>query len=135
MIKGLTRFLFTIFFSVYSCYNFAEINSWECDALEGAKIISGDGEYLGDLGPSWQSESIYNSSSEFSSSWSQKSIYNQSSDYGSSYSNQSAFNEGAGDPPKIINKNGELVGLLSIGPSWDNDRKHPEDIRYTCDWD
>ena len=28
-----------------------------------------------------------------------------------------------------------LVGYLSIGPSWENDRFSPYDIKYTCDWD
>ena len=63
------------------------------------------------------------------------SIYNEYSDYGSDYSNASVFNEYASDPPKIINEDNEEIGLLSVGPDWDDERKHPEDIKYTCDWD
>lgn len=113
----------------------ANVNSWDCADLEDSKLYSANGDYLGELGPSWKTDSIYNSSSEYSSSWSQNSIYNESSDYGNNYSNKSVFNDSAADPPKIVNDDGETLGLLSIGPDWDSDRKHPEDIRYTCDWD
>jgi hypothetical protein len=111
------------------------VNSWDCGDLEGSKIYSADGDYLGELGPSWKTDSIYNSSSEYSSSWSQDSIYNESSDHGNNYSNESVFNDSASSPPKIVNDDNETIGLLSTGPDWDSERKHPEDIRYTCDWD
>ena len=29
-----------------------EVNSWECNKFDGAKIVGQDGEYLGQLGPS-----------------------------------------------------------------------------------
>ena len=113
----------------------AEVDVWDCNELKGAKIVSSDGEYLGTLGPSWGSDSIYNEYSEYSSEWGSNSIYNEYSDYGSDYSNASVFNEYASDPPKIINEDNEEIGLLSVGPDWDDERKHPEDIKYTCDWD
>ena len=113
----------------------AEVNSWECSKFEGSKIISADGTYLGELGPNWQSDSIFNDSSEYSSSWSSESIYNSSTEYGNSYSQESVFNDSASDPPSIINDAGEEIGKLSVGPSWDSSRFHPSDIKYTCDWD
>lgn len=124
-----------IFLFLVSINILADINYWECNNLEGSKIYSDNGEYLGELGPSWKSDSIYNSSSEYSSSWSQNSIYNDTSEYGNSYSNESVFNESASSPPKIVNDKNETIGLLSVGPKWDSERKHPEDIRYTCNWD
>tara|TARA_B100001250_G_scaffold182328_1_gene156891 strand:+ start:215 stop:604 length:390 start_codon:yes stop_codon:yes gene_type:complete len=111
-----------------------EVNSWECNKFEGAKIVSQDGEYLGQLGPSWHSDSIYNSSSEYSSTWSRNSIFNTNSEYGNSYSSTSAFNESASEPPQIITEDGE-VKYLSVGPSWDSNRLSPYDFKYTCDWD
>ena len=111
-----------------------EINSWDCNKFDGARIIAGDGEFLGVLGPSWNADSIFNNSSSYASSWSQSSIFNTSNDYGNSYSNLSVFNDGASNPPKIIGNSG-LVGYLSIGPSWYSDRFSPYDIKYTCDWD
>ena len=117
--------------SVYA----GEVNSWECGKFENSKIVSADGEHLGSIGPSWSSDSIYNDSSEHSSSWSSNSIYNDSTDYGSSYSNESVFNESASEPPRIIAEDGEEIGLLSVGPDWDNERYDPADIKYTCDWD
>ena len=52
-----------------------------------------------------------------------------------SYSNNSVFNESASNPPRIISKEEEDIGMLSIGPSWDRDRYYPSDIKYTCNWD
>ena len=111
-----------------------EVNSWECYEFEGAKIIGGDGEFLGTLGPAWQTESIFNDSSSYASTWSQNSLFNTSSKYGNSWSNLSVFNESASNPPMIIGDSG-IVGYLSIGPSWQSDRYSPYDIKYTCDWD
>tara|TARA_A100001234_G_scaffold221307_1_gene236789 strand:- start:416 stop:805 length:390 start_codon:yes stop_codon:yes gene_type:complete len=124
-----------IFFTVFSLTsNAGEVNSWECYKYEGAKIVGQDGEYLGELGPSWNRDSIYNSSSEYSSTWSRNSIFNTSSPYGNSYSSTSAFNDSASAPPKIITEDGDEK-YLSVGPSWDSDRLSPYDFKYTCDWD
>ena len=114
---------------------FGEVNSWECGKFNGARIIASDGKALGKLGPRWESESIFNDSSEHSTTWSSNSIFNTSSDYGNSYSGNSVFNESASNPPRIISKEGEEIGKLSVGPSWDNKRYDPTDIKYTCNWD
>ena len=113
----------------------AEVNSWECGKFEGARVIASDGTPLGKLGPRWGSDSIFNDSSEYSTTWSSSSIFNSSSNYGNSYSSYSVFNESASNPPRIISKEGEEIGKLSIGPSWDSGRYHPSDLKYTCDWD
>ena len=135
MNKFYRTFLFLAIICTSVTINSAEVNSWECSKFEDSKIISSDGKYLGTLGPSWKSDSIYNDSSEYSSSWSSISIYNKNSNYGNSYSSESVFNEDASEPPKIISKEGKEVGLLSIGPDWSSDRYDPADIKYTCDWD
>ena len=112
-----------------------EMNSWECSTFEDAKIIGDDGDYLGRLGPSYMSDSIYNSSSSFSSTYSSDSIFNSSSKYGNSYSSTSVFNDGASNPPIILSSDGISLGKLSVGPSYYADRYDPYDIKYTCDWD
>jgi hypothetical protein len=38
------------------------VNFWECGGFEGARITASDGSLLGKLGPSWQSDSIFNES-------------------------------------------------------------------------
>lgn len=96
--------------------------------------MSSDGKYLGTLGPSWKRDSIYNDSSEYSSGWSLNSIYNKNSNYGNSFSNESVFNENASQPPKIISKYGERIGLLSIGPYWSSNRLDPAYIKHACNW-
>ena len=128
--KILISMLIATFFSLHA----DEVNSWECNDFQGAKVISSDGEYLGDLGPSWSSDSIFNDYSQYGSTWHQNSIFNEYSEYGNSYSDTSVFNENASNPPKIINDEG-IVGYLSVGPSWQNKRYSPHDIKYTCDWD
>ena len=94
----------------------SDMNSWECSKFEGSKIVAEDGTELGEIGPSWKTDSIFNDSSEYSSSWSSESIFNSHSDYGNSYSNESVFNDSASSPPKIISEEGEEIGKLSIGP-------------------
>ena len=113
----------------------AEVNSWECGELEGAKIVAEDGTELGELGPQWKTDSIFNDSSEYSSTWSNESIFNSHSNYGNSYSDESVFNDSASKPPRIISDEGDEIGKLSVGPSWDDERYDPNDIKYTCDWD
>ena len=113
----------------------AEVSSWECSKFESSRIIGDDGTYLGKLGPSWLTDSIFNSSSSYGNSWSQNSIFNSSSMFGSSFSSYSAFNEDAYNPPKIVSDEGEFIGFLSIGSGWKNDYFNPLDIKYTCDWD
>ena len=127
-------FLILGFLSLPSLLYAGEVNSWDCNKFDGAKIIGDDGEFLGVLGPRWVTDSIFNDSSSYASSWSQNSIFNTSSDYGSSYSSLSVFNDGASSPPMIIGDS-KLIGYLSIGPSWKNDRFSPYDIKYTCNWD
>ncbi len=124
-----------IILSLLSTSLLADVNSWECRKFEGAKIIASDGTYLGKLGPKWESDSIFNDSSEHSTTWSSRSIFNSSSDHGNSYSNDSVFNESAPTPPRLISEAGEEIGKLSTGPNWDSERYDPNDIKYTCDWD
>jgi hypothetical protein len=124
-----------IIIGLTSLSTFAEMNSWECGKFEGASIEARDGTFLGKLGPRWETESIFNNSSEHSQAWSSNSIFNTSSDYGNTYSNDSVFNDSASTPPQIISREGVAIGKLSIGPSWDNERYNPSDIKYTCDWD
>ena len=114
---------------------FAGVNSWECGKFEGAKIIASNGNPLGKLGPKWGPDSIFNDSSEYSKTWSSNSIFNTSSDYGNSSSSDSVFNNSASTPPRIISEDGDEIGKLSIGPSWDSTRYDPNDIKYTCGWD
>ena len=134
MIMKTEKHLYLIIVSIFLPLNADEINSWDCNNLEGAKIISSNGEYLGDLGPSWSTNSIFNDYSEYGSSWHQNSIFNEYSEHGNSYSDTSVFNENASNPPKIVNED-TVVGYLSVGPSWQNERYSPYDIKYTCDWD
>ena len=129
------KIIFILIIYLGSSLAFAEVNSWECGNFEGAKIVAQDGTELGELGPKWVTNSIFNDSSKYSSTWSSESIFNSHSHYGNSYSAKSVFNDSASSPPRIISEEGEEIGKLSIGPSWDGTRYNPYDIKYTCDWD
>jgi len=133
MIKGVRFIILILLLSPLLAT--AEVSSWECSKFEGAKIIADDGTELGEIGPKWKTDSIFNESSQYSSTWSYQSIFNAHSNYGNSYSSESVFNDSATNPPKIISEEGNEIGKLSIGPSWDSTRYNPYDIKYTCDWD
>ena len=128
-------YIFFIVLLSYSKINAAEVQSWECSKFQGSSIIGDDGTYLGKLGPSWLSDSIFNPSSSYGNSWSQNSIFNSSSIFGSNFSTYSAFNEHASNPPKIVSEEDGFIGFLSTGLEWRNDHYNPLDFKYTCDWD
>ncbi len=131
----ISKIFFYAFLLSSNIFLFAgEVKSWECSKFQNAKIYGSDDEFLGELGPTWLSDSIYNSYSSYASSWGSNSIFNKNSKYGNNYSDSSVFNEYASNPPKII-KDSEIIGYLSIGPNWISNRYDPFDIKYTCDWD
>ena len=47
--------------------SWADTSSYRCYELDGAKIIAEDGTYLGSLGESYESDSIYNEYSDYGS--------------------------------------------------------------------
>ena len=55
-------------------FNGWAVSSYECDELDGAKIIAEDGTYLGTLGDSYESDSIYNEYSDHGSTYDSDSI-------------------------------------------------------------
>ena len=48
-IKTSLIFIITVCFYLES----GEVNSWECNKFDEAKILGENGEFLGTLGPSW----------------------------------------------------------------------------------
>ena len=44
------KIIFLVFITLAtSCLTSGEVNRWDCNKFDGAKIISGDGEFLGNL--------------------------------------------------------------------------------------
>ena len=113
-------------------FNGWAISSYECYELDGSKIIAEDGTYLGSLGESYESDSIYNKYSDHGSTYDSDSIWNKYSDYGSDYSSQSPFNDYASDPPVLL-KDDEVVGKLTTDP---NEYKgvDPRSVGEDCGW-
>ena len=70
---------------LFSSNGFADTSSYRCYELDGAKIIAEDGTYLGTLGDSYESDSIYNEYSDHGSTYDSDSIWNEYSDYGNEY--------------------------------------------------
>mgnify|MGYP000887348181 CR=1 FL=1 len=115
------------------CSNsWSEISSYRCYELEGAKIISEDGTYLGTLGDSYESDSIYNEYSDYGNTYNSESIWNEYSDYGDNYSSQSVFNEYATDPPVLL-KDGEVIGKLTTD-TYDYEAVDPISVGKDCGW-
>ena len=110
----------------------AELSSWDCYKLEGAKIIADDGTYLGTLDDSYKSDSIYNDYSDYGSKYNSESIWNDYSDYGNEYSSQSAMNDSASEPPVLL-KDGEVVGKLTTN-DYEYEGVNPKVLKEVCDW-
>jgi|TARA_B110000483_G_scaffold241178_1_gene323542 hypothetical protein len=110
----------------------AELSSWDCYKLEGAKIIAEDGTYLGTLDDSYKSDSIYNDYSDYGNEYNSDSVWNDYSDYGNEYSSQSAMNESASEPPVLL-KDGEVVGKLTTN-DYEYEGVNPKALKEVCDW-
>lgn len=87
-----------------------------CRALDGARVISADGEFLGVLGPSTDKYSIFNSFGDYGNKHGANSIWNANSKNGDSHRSSSAFNAYAQSPPKLM-KGELLVGHLTVNKS------------------
>ena len=112
--------------------NSGEVNSWDCNKFDGARIMVMESFRCSWLAGIWIQFSMIHLLMLVHGH--KSSIFNTSTDYGNSYSNLSVFNDGASKSSKIIGSSG-MVGYLSVGPSWQGDRFSPYDIKYTCDWD
>ena len=110
----------------------ADTSSYRCYELDGAKIIAEDGTYLGTLGDSYESDSIYNEYSDHGSTYDSDSIWNEYSDYGNEYSSQSPFNDYASDPPVLL-KDGEIIGKLTTDP-YEYEGVDARSVGEDCDW-
>lgn len=84
------------------------------DAFDGAQIVAGDGKYLGRIGPSYDSESIFCTYGDYGATYSTNSIWCTYGDYGASYSELSPFCSYSSKPPRII-VDGKVVASLTIG--------------------
>jgi hypothetical protein len=82
------------------------------NTLSDAKIIASDGVYLGRIGPTYDTESIFCSYGTYGASYSTQSIWCSYGDYGASYSTLSPFCSYSSNPPKII-VDGIVVATLT----------------------
>ncbi len=74
----------------------------------------GTGTFLGEISSNkYDTDSIANEYGNYGSKYQTKSIFNQYGNYGSKYSQYSVFNQYATNPPKILDKNGKVVGYLT----------------------
>lgn len=83
-----------------------------CANIAGGQIYAQDGQYLGLLANSVNSESILNSVGRYGSSVSSTSMYNTVSRYGSSVGSLSAFNSVTSTPPQLY-KSGRFLAYVT----------------------
>lgn len=77
-------------------------------------LYAQDGTFLGNINSNkYDRDSISNEYGNYGSKYQTDSIFNQYGEYGSKYSQYSVFNEYATKPPKILDKNGKVVGYLT----------------------
>jgi hypothetical protein len=72
-----------------------------CAGLAGGQVYAADGQYLGRLTNSFDSQSILNAFGSFGSHFSSTSMYNAFSLYGSQFGSLSAYNSFASTPPQL----------------------------------
>ena len=84
------------------------------NTLHGARIVAGDGTYLGRIAPSYDSESIFCTYGTYGATYSSKSIWCTYGEYGASYSELSPFCSYSSNPPSII-VDGQIVASLTVG--------------------
>ena len=84
-----------------------------CAQVEGAVIVSEDGDYLGKITNKYSSDSIFNEYGTYGSKYAIKSIWNEYGNYGSEYSGNSWRNKYSTTPPKLI-KNGQVIAVLTL---------------------
>ncbi len=82
--------------------------------LDGGRIIADDGTYLGRVGPTYDTDSIFCSYGPYGASYSTKSIWCTYGTYGASYNLLSPFCSYSTTPPKII-VGGIVVASLTVG--------------------
>ena len=92
-----------------------------CNYVEGSIIISSDEdkEYLGKIGSSYDSESIFNEYGTYGGKYSPNSIWNSYSKYGNKYNSYSPFNTYSSNPPMVI-KNNRIIAELTVNDSISN---------------
>lgn len=77
-------------------------------------LYAQDGTFLGNINSNqFDTDSIANEFGKYGSEFQTKSIFNEFGTYGSKFSQYSPFNEFASKPPKILDKNGQIVGYLT----------------------
>ncbi|HIY44378.1 MAG TPA: hypothetical protein IAA23_05025 [Candidatus Helicobacter avistercoris] len=92
-----------------------------CYGLENAYVVAQNEKntFLGKIGSSFSSDSIFNEFGNFGSEYSSLSIFNEYGDFGSEFSSYSATNPITLTPPMII-KEGKLVGYISTNKTIPN---------------
>jgi len=83
-----------------------------CYAVDGASVVTEEGDYLGRITNRYESDSIFNSYGTYGSRYSSNSVWNDYGSYGSKYSSTSARNPYASSPPFIV-KNRRVIGRLT----------------------
>lgn len=83
-------------------------------ALAGGRIVAHDGTYLGRIGPTYDTESIFCPYGPYGATYSTKSIWCTYCTYGASYNVLSPFSSYSTTPPKII-VDGTVVAALTVG--------------------
>ena len=82
-------------------------------ALTGARIVAADGTYLGTVGPTYDTDSIFCSYGPFGATYSPTSIWCTYGQYGASYNVLSPFCPYSRKPPRIM-INGIAVASLTV---------------------
>ena len=84
-----------------------------CAQIEGAIIVSDDGDFLGKFSNKYDAKSIFNKFGTYGSKYNSNSIWNDYGKNGSKYNTGSWRNSYSNSSPKVL-KNGSLIGYLTV---------------------
>ena len=107
----ITRSAFLLTFLVTSVPASAQADV--CAQIDGAIIVSDDGDFLGKFSNKYDSKSIFNEYGTYGSEYNSTSIWNKYGEHGSEYRTGSWRNSYSSSPPKVI-KDGHIIGYLTV---------------------
>lgn len=84
-------------------------------ALQGARIIAADGHFIGQIGPTYDTESIFCTHGNYGATYSQNSMWCTYGKYGATYQELSPFCSYSMKPPKLVVDDTEVASVSVSG--------------------
>jgi hypothetical protein len=101
-------------------------------ALDGARLVAADGQFLGKLAPPYDPDSVFCSYGDYGASYSNKSIWCTYGTYGATYQELSPFCSYSFKPPKLKSAEKEIAAV-TVNPLAEPISLSPEQLQFIYD--